>query len=147
MRKFSRPSRSWATSFALVVVLVAMPARAQTPDTQLLEVQGQKGMWFPMAKAKQLLSDVSELPKIRDQLALIEKRLELEKTRTDLLDRNVKTVEQIAVSWKTTAEAQAKLLANKDPWWRHPYLWTAVGLVVGIGTTVGITYAVKHGTN
>jgi hypothetical protein len=128
--------------------LLAAPVRAQTaPDTQLLEVGGQKGMWFPMAKAKQLLSDVSELPKIKDQLALIEKRLELEKSRSELLDRNVKTVEQIAVNWKTTAEGQAKLLANKDPWWRHPYLWTAVGLVVGVGTTVGITYAVKHGTN
>lgn len=140
MRKLPRPSRSWATSLLLILALAA-PAWGQ--ESQLLEHQGQKGMWFPMAKARQLLTDVSELSKVKAALELIEKRLELEKTRSGLLTQNVKTVEEIAANWKSTAESQAKLLSDKQPWWRHPYLWTAVGLVVGVGTTVGIVYAVE----
>lgn len=32
-----------------------------------------------------------------------------------------------------------------DAWYKSPYLWTCIGIVLGIGTTVGITYAVNGG--
>jgi len=32
---------------------------------------------------------------------------------------------------------------DMDSWWRNPYLWLGVGIVLGTGATVGIVYAVK----
>ena len=34
-------------------------------------------------------------------------------------------------------------IAKPDPWWKHPGLWVAVGVVVGASTTVAVTYAVN----
>jgi len=121
--------------------------RGQTSESRLLEVGGVQGMWFPMEKARQLLGDVAALPKIRTELELVSRRLELEKERTTLLDRNVGTTEQIAIKWRETAEAQAKLREQDQAWWRSPVLWTAVGFVVGAGATIGIAVAVRRGTN
>jgi len=121
--------------------------RGQTSESRLLEVGGAQGMWFPMEKARQLLGDVAALPKIRTELELVSRRLELEKERTTLLDRNVGTTEQIAIKWRETAEAQAKLREQDQAWWRSPVLWTAVGFVVGAGATIGIAVAVRRGTN
>lgn len=145
MRKSPRRSRSWATSILLVLLLI--PARASAQETTPLEHNGKPGIWFPSEKAKKLLEDVAQLPGIRLQLELLGKRLELEKSRSDLLEANVKTSSQIAEAWKSTATEQAKVLANKDPWWKSPYLWLTVGVVAGSAATVGIAYAVKHGVN
>lgn len=120
------------------------PAPKKAPTSGILVRDGHKGMWFPMNKAKQLLKDVKLLKENQAILKKTEDRLELQKIRTDLLDKNVKTTETISDLWKTTAEQQAKALAQKDAWWKSPYLWTVVGFVVGTATTVGITFAVNH---
>lgn len=41
------------------------------------------------------------------------------------------------VSWQ-------KKYNSMDSWWRSPYLWFGVGLVLGVGTTLGIMYLVKE---
>lgn len=120
------------------------PAPKKAPTSGVLIHDGHKGMWFPMDKARQLLKDVKLLKETKGILKKTEDRLELQKVRTDLLDKNVKTTEKISSLWKATAEQQAKALAQKDAWWKSPYLWTVVGFVVGTATTVGITFAVNH---
>jgi len=110
-----------------------------------MEYQGQKGLWFPMDKAKQLLTDVASLPEVRKQLALIEARLGLEKERSALLGKNVLTVEKIAETWKETAKGQAEVLARRSSVLQSPYLWTAIGFVVGVGATIAIVYVAKAG--
>jgi hypothetical protein len=82
--------------------------RGQTSESRLLEVGGVQGMWFPMEKARQLLGDVAALPKIRTELELVSRRLELEKERTTLLDRNVDTTEQIAIHASALASLRAE---------------------------------------
>ena len=32
-----------------------------------------------------------------------------------------------------------------DAWYKSPYLWACVGIVLGVGLTVGVTYAVNGG--
>lgn len=141
----------------LVIVLLLIPALALAqpkpaptpaakapPTSGPLTHEGHKGMWFPMDSARQLLKDVKLLKATQATLKKTEDRLGLEQERTKLLDKNVKSSEQISELWKKTAEQQAKALAQKDSWWKSPYLWTAVGFVVGAATTVGITFAVNH---
>ena len=112
MQKLLRRSRSSATDCALLLALCIMSApasvRGQTSESRLLEVGGVQGMWFPMEKARQLLGDVAALPKIRTELELVSRRLELEKERTTLLDRNVDTTEQIAIHASALASLRAE---------------------------------------
>lgn len=142
-------SRSSATSLAGLLALLLLTTSPVLADStsRLLEVEGQKGMWFPIEKARQLLTDVAVLPSVKLELEKTQQRLNLEKERTTLLERNVQTTEQIAVNWKNTAEAQAKLLVTATPWWRNPYLWTTVGFLVGAGATIGIAAAIRNGAN
>jgi hypothetical protein len=120
------------------------PAPKKAPTSGILVRDGHKGMWFPMPKARQLLKDVKLLEGAQRTLKKTEDRLDLEKERSKLLDKNVKSSEKISELWKSTAETQAKALAQKDAWWKSPYLWTVVGFVVGTATTVGITFAVNR---
>lgn len=147
MKRSPRSSRGSGTSAGLALVLVlctVASARAQEDGSLLLEHNGQKGMWFPMATARAMLADVTALPKIKATLDLMERRLGLERERTMLLERSVATTEQIAVKWKETAEAQAKILTTDRTWWRSRVLWSIVGFVLGSGMTVGIVAAVKR---
>jgi len=155
MLKSSRRSRNSATEVLIVTALLCLsaPVWAQTEapaaplGSQPYTLHGVDGLWFPMTSARKLLTDVLKGSEMEQTLKLIEQRLQFEKDRSELLNRNVKTIEQIAVQWKGTAEAQAKQLATAIPWWRHPYLWTAVGFVVGTGVTVGLTFAAQRATN
>ena len=91
-----------------------------------------------------MLKDLKKGRAALDLQPKLEQRIELEKKRTELLSQEVATSDKIADVWRTTAEQQAKALAQKDAWWKSPYLWTAVGFVVGAATTVGISIAVKR---
>jgi hypothetical protein len=134
-------------SAVIIALLLTSPGicLAQA-ESKLVKVEGVDGIWFPMPKAKSLLKDVKLLPKVQLQLSRVEDRLELEKRYTVILKLDLKDTEKISDLWKQTATAQAKLLAKKstDPWWKNPYLWTAVGFVIGVGATVGIAVAIDR---
>ena len=70
--------------------------------------------------------------------------LDIRKVRITLLEANLADSRKVANLWKDTAEQQAKTAAAKDSVWRSPYLWTAVGLVVGVGLTVGVLAATQN---
>lgn len=148
MSRSPRSSRSWATSLVCLSLLAwQTEARATEPETRNYTLDGVPGVWLPMANARKLLEDVAQLPKIREQLNLLQQRLDIEKERSTMLERNVQTVERIALVWKSTAESQAETIAKKDAWWKSPYLWLAIGVVVGTSATIGITYAVRRGVD
>jgi hypothetical protein len=122
-----------------------VPATSKTDSAeQLLTVEGQAGIWFPMGKARAMLKDLETAAGLRTERDLLDRRLSVEKERVVLLGQSLKSTEQIVTLWKEAAESQSKLLVDKQPWWRSPVLWTAVGFVVGAGATIGIALAVKN---
>ena len=125
----------------LYILLMLSPALADEAKSQVLDNKGVAGMWFPMESAKKVLADLKKVGEIASALELTEKRLDLEKQRVNLLERNVKTVELIATNWKTAAEGLSTQVREKDPWWKSPYLWITVGIIVGAGTTLGLSVA------
>ena len=128
---------------ALIILVSLRAAHADEPTSRVLEVDGKPGMWFPMATAKKMLKDITVCRGQTAELDLTVKRLDLEKSRSDLLTKNLKTTEDISNTWKTLAEDQAKRLTKANPWWKSPYLWSTVGFVLGTGVTVGVTAAVS----
>ena len=64
----------------------------------------------------------------------------------DRLKINHKTEKQICESKIQIRDGQIEFLQKRyEPtkWYEHPAFWVTIGLVVGAGTTIGITYAVN----
>jgi hypothetical protein len=141
------PDAAWATdppgTSKVKSTEVAPDTENGKPKATLLRMREHSGMWFPMGSAKRILKTVKEHPIKMKELAKTQDLLQLRDARIGLLEKNNSTNEQIAEIWRTTAQDQAKALGQRDPWWRSPYLWTAVGFAVGAAVTVGIAVAVK----
>jgi hypothetical protein len=81
------------------------------------------------------------IPGLQNDLTFMQKTLQAE---IDLLRVELKTE-------KLFAKEQSRLLdkalesIGPEPWWRHSGIWIGLGLVVGTGTTIAITYAVNDG--
>ena len=91
--------------YILLIILLLLPTMSrgqptppakQPPTSGVVVREGHKGMWFPMDKAKQLLKDIKTGKANKALLEKTEARLSLEKTRSILLEKNVKTSENIA---------------------------------------------------
>ncbi len=100
---------------------VLLPPEAAQSGLQCLQVD------LPRLKIEKAHEDA--LCKLRENRA--QSVLELERKRTqeyrDLLTEAIKVKGPVP-----------------DPWYKHPALWVTIGVVVGAGATIGITYAVNQ---
>lgn len=118
-------------SILLCIVLAIAPSMALAePPTQNIEVDGAKGIWFPEAKAKKLLLDIDELQGAKQ-------RLKLSMDKEAILRESLSYQKQISEIWKTAAENQAKLMQPESVF-KNKTLWLAIGVVLGVATTIGI---------
>jgi len=116
---------------------------ASKGSSGLLCLDGAIGQWFPLPAARRMLKD---LQVGRAAIALqpkLERRIELEVQRVILLELDVATSDKIAEQWRKAAEVQAKVLAQKDSFWRSPALWFAVGTVVTGAALISAAAATK----
>ena len=137
---------SIATGVLCATILTAVPCYAQPAavPSAPLEHNSVKGRWFSMPSAKKLLESYQLLPIKERELRAAKDLLDIRKVRVTLLEANLEDSRKIAILWKDTAEQQAKTAIAKDSFWRSPYLWTAVGLIVGVGLTVGVLAATQN---
>ena len=154
MTKWLQHSRLLAFSWLLVLIHLNWPPMAisQTKAEQEAEiksesrdmvVEGRRGIWFPMVSARQLLTAHMVCEKMQQGCDLTEQQFILAKERADLLQKNAEANAAIAVTWQQTARDQQEVLARRDVWYKSPYIWLAVGFIVGTGATIGITATVK----
>lgn len=69
-----------------------------------------------------------------------EQRAALEKSAREIVDQMAADEAKRADRWRETAMA----VAPKQPGiLESPYFWMAVGLVAGVGATVGVAYSLK----
>ena len=140
--------------FTIVFLLTLMSpqALAEEPESVELEHEGVAGYWFPDDAATRMLKDLRGIPLLRKEMGLYELKIARQQEFVVLLRQDIEVTEQISVKWQkafqdqvVVTEAQAeyyeKQLAETKKWYRSPILWTGVGLVVGAGLSVGISYA------
>lgn len=131
----------------LMVLALALPrvAICEVPETIELEHEGHPGYWFAEETATKMLKDLKELKILREKLALIDIKLEKKDVQLELLREDIRITENISEKWKLAFEEQVKLTQiceeEKNAWYKHPLLWGSVGLVLGVGMTIGIGYA------
>jgi hypothetical protein len=113
--------------------------RATKSKSGLLCLDGSIGQWFPIARARLLLTDVKLGRNALKQVPLLEQKSSFALQRVKLLELQVGDSEKIAETWRQAAQEQAKALQSQHAWYKSPTLWFAVGLVLGVG---GVTAAV-----
>lgn len=120
-----------------IVVLGASQVRAQdaTGEVIPLTYQGVEGVWFPLAEARAALAIRVERDSLITRLSLTEESLTLAEEEIASLNASIATAAQ-ALGEEATARQAAE--AERDAWYRSPWLWLGVGLVVGV---VGVVVA------
>jgi hypothetical protein len=101
------------------------------------------GIWFPERTALRLLEDVKLKLSYEKQIEVLDARLLVEKQRSELLRKDAEALEQIKAAFEQENTDLKTRLREVNIWWRSPYLWFTVGIIVGCGVTVGIVAAAK----
>ncbi len=100
----------------------------------------QLGVWFALPVARCVLEVLATVESTSSRLHLLERRLELRDGQVETLRRALDLsvqAEDAAVGALEAAEAGRRRAEERTgAWWRSPYLWTGVGLVVGVGAVV-----------
>jgi hypothetical protein len=133
---------------ALLLLLLAASVRAEPgAKTTPFELNGQPGIWFPKAKAVQLLNDVKKVPTLEALTKKLTQRVALELESRKLLEKSqANLVQQKELLVKTNAQLGRELTLERKrrtAWWRSPVLWLAVGVLSATAATVGVVAAVK----
>ncbi|MFA5132534.1 MAG: hypothetical protein WC444_04430 [Candidatus Paceibacterota bacterium] len=129
-------------TFFVLVLLVSAPSYAQD-DIRVQQIDGKSFVCFTEDDAKVLLQLRLDYPKMKEKILILDERIELKnKMVMSLEDANEYLNQQNGLLLKTNAGLEEKL-DSMDSWYRSPILWSVVGVVIGVGITVGVMYAVK----
>jgi len=116
-----------------------------TEPSLVAELDGCEYLCLSPVMAKDMFSVYNSYPDLRLQLG---KSIELLEVRADTIqvmaDIHINLGDQKIVLEEEVVGLRYEI-DTRDAWYRSPYLWMVVGLFVGVGTTVGITYAVNGG--
>ena len=116
------------------------------PDLAGIDVSGDAAT-FPRTTTDCMLGRLRLLPPILRYVRLLEERLRLDDQRIALRDREVAlAVEQaeLATANLETAFRRAREAEEaRDVWYRSPFLWLAVGVVLTVGLLVAGAYALS----
>lgn len=110
-----------------------------------VERDGVNGMFFPMRLARLILCESSELRLRRREAQLFVQQATLLASQLTMVDRQAELATQARDhAIEMFNESQDRLIEvqnAKRPWWRSPFLWTAIGAILGIGIFIGAAYA------
>ncbi len=126
-------------AMAFVLLVFASVAEAQ-PQSRLLEVDGEPGMWFPIATARRMLADLGEMPLLRRQITLLEDRLELKVEAIALLAQNIELTEEQAAHWRRALEAALKRADRKPGFFETPSFTFVMGFISAGAFSIAMVY-------
>lgn len=115
---------------------------------QLLEVEGQPGIWFHADVARCMAGRLALLPRYARHTRLLTQRLILSDERDGLRAREVALAAaeaDTAGNALVAAERRAREAEEaRDAWWRHPALWVAIGVVLTVAVEVAAVVILRE---
>jgi hypothetical protein len=131
---------SWAL-VALVIVLCPVSVSAQAVA---LTHEGSPGVWFPLADAREALGARVERDSLRARLTLCDESLSIADSQADnlrsLVEASATEIERAGASVDAAIARAIAAESERDAWYRSPFLWTAIGLVVGAGVVLAAVF-------
>ncbi len=132
----------------LTVILLGLAAPAQAQDPVAMDHQGQPGVWLPLDLAREALAAYQDRERFRLldaqlRLAVAEAdQLRLALTSSRLAERAMRRSVDASLASQEAAE-RGRQAAEDDlaVWYRSPFLWAAVGLLVGGGGVLAAVLA------
>lgn len=127
--------------FTILIFLLAMLAHcgtcsAQTmPPPTRMELNGVPGMWFSEPDATRILSVWREANTLRLRIPVLEAMVENRNARIQLAERSLDLADRSIRALTNSNEALSSISAPR--WYASPWLWLAIGLILG-GTSVAI---------
>lgn len=105
--------------------------------------EGAPGMWVPLEDFRLAVQDREALPRYVESMRLLTESLSLAhaeldsriaaQAATDLEVGELRQSVQVLIGQVRSASARAAAAeAERDAWYRSPFLWVAIGLVVGV---------------
>jgi hypothetical protein len=95
------------------------------------------GVWFPLADAQEALAARVERDSLRTRLSLCDESLSIADSQADnlraLVEASATEIERAAASVNEAMARAVSAESERDAWYRSPFLWVAIGLVVGAG--------------
>ncbi|MGL4442049.1 MAG: hypothetical protein ACRCU1_00395 [Alsobacter sp.] len=140
-----RNNRSAHVTRAVLIALVlcAAPAAAQEADPRPLTIDGVAGVWVPLEYAQRLERYRLEALLLGQQLTLAHEQLRLRGASAAALRAQVaEDAAAIAIRDGRILELDARV-ADLGVWWREPWFWAGVGLLVGVIVPLVIVVVVQ----
>lgn len=143
--------------FSFIVTALNWPSVAfacETLETAKLDSEcvvmtrdGQRGVWFRLSAADKIRKMKLELPELRLQIEKYELAEEERQSEVRELKMAIELQKSSLMALESTienhakeareAEERAKAAEDElDKWYRSPWLWGAVGIAVGVGSTL-----------
>lgn len=112
-------------------------------DVRVQLIDGKKFVCFDEVVSKDLFQLRLDYPKLQSKILILEEKVEVQKNMIKSLeDAGTALSEQNAILESTNAALEEKLI-DGEKWYKSPYFLVTLGIVLGVGLSVGIMYAVK----
>ncbi len=102
---------------------------------------------MPKEMANKFLSDVELIPKLENKISDLELALDISSKRVENFQTGILIAERSrdsAIKALQISESELEKSNKKlKVWYRNPYLWFTVGIIVGIGVEVAVVYGSK----
>jgi hypothetical protein len=126
-----------------VLLCVSVVYAEDKMDVRAQQIDGKSFVCFTEADSQKLLQLTLDYPKLQLQL----------KTQGELIDIKTKEISTLELANGNLREQNGVLvlqnthlqqkIVDRDAWYKSPYLWFVVGLVVGTGVSITIFYLAK----
>lgn len=134
-------------ALSIILIILCSPlAFSADEDIFTTDINGNTYICMTPEKAMKLLEIYKDYPNIQLKLKATEDLLKNKEEQIVVLtDLNTNLTQQLTQTKNMNAALQEEI--NKaNAWWKSPWLWSAVGIVIGTAATIGIVYAVKGGS-
>lgn len=109
-------------------------------QTDIVIRNGVSGIWFPMSIAREVLSDVRELPLLRRQISLLDEQLTLRERQLDRVNQSLeheRSAREVVMGEVEAMQERVERAERRErAVWRSPVLWFVIGSVCTIALVV-----------
>lgn len=133
------------TIILTVALLLASAAAYADPPTQVTGSEivvrnGVTGIWWPMDTATRMLTDLQSLPLLREQVHLLELKLELRQETIDLYKANMDITQQQADRWHAALLEALRVETPHQSFWDSRELWFGLGAAATAVMAIGLSF-------
>jgi hypothetical protein len=125
-------------------ILLAQDSEKEPEESvQIVDIDGFPHLCFTVESAKKLLDRYEKFPTLELKIKTLEELIGVKADHILALEKVHEIDHERIEALIATNTGLQKALEKGDAWYYSPWLWCTIGLLVGTGVTIGISYAVK----